>query len=200
MVESFALEKKRLMGGPLDLPAKISNGNGPSDSELIGEVLGGRRESYHHLVRRYERLVRVAVWNFFRSASHSDDVCQEVFLKAFLNLSELVDPGRFRPWLLRIACRTCIDVKRRLHPGEELVFDFQEAWVPEDPGAVEHFAAAEVKSLLSSLSPADGIIIWLKYVEGYGYEDIATMVGANGTAIRKRASRAMKSLRERFRP
>ncbi|RCK80341.1 MAG: RNA polymerase sigma factor RpoE [Candidatus Ozemobacter sibiricus] len=155
---------------------------------------------FDRLVDRYQRLVRVTAWNVFRQTRDLDDICQEVFLKAYLNLSSLADPARFKGWLLKIAVRTCLDIKRQGFQTAETPVDFQEDWDSADQKASDEFSAPEVKSLLETLPAEDGLIIWLKYVQGHAYEEIAGMVGASEAAVRQRASRAMKVLRERLQP
>ena len=177
-----------------DSPSIVS----PSDAEIIKDVLQGKKEAFSKLVDRYHRLVRVVIWNFFHNSKEIDDYCQESFLKAFLNLRGLDDPQRFKKWLLKIACRICLDVKRRKSPQEDLFQEIPEGILPEDHDAQKPFNEMEMKNLLEILPPDDRVIIWLKYVEGYGYDDISTMLQASEAAIRQKASRAMKVLRERF--
>jgi len=83
------------------------------DPQLIAEFLVGRNAAFTDLFERYHRLVRVAIWNFFHNRDVIDDLCQETFLKAFTGLSSLKDKNRFKPWLLQIALRTCVDQQRR---------------------------------------------------------------------------------------
>ena len=169
-----------------------------SDAEIILEILRGRKDFFTTLVDRYHRLVRVVVWNFFHDAKGIDDYCQETFLKAYLNLRSLDDPAKFKKWLLKIACRLCLDAKRQKSPRENPFHEIPEGMLPEDHEAQKPFSAMEMKDLLEILSPGDRVIVWLKYVEGYGYDDISTMVQASEAAVRQRASRAMKILRTRL--
>ena len=41
------------------------------------------------------------------------DLCQDAFLKAYRNLGKLDDPGRFAPWLFRIAHNEAFSLLRK---------------------------------------------------------------------------------------
>jgi RNA polymerase sigma-70 factor (ECF subfamily) len=168
------------------------------DAQLIREIVNGKKDLFSRLVDRYHGLVRMVIWNFFHQAPEIDDFCQEAFLKAFLNLGSLDDPQRFKKWLLKIACRVCLDARRKKNPQESLFHEIPEGMLPEDHTAQKPFKEMEMKNLLEILAPGDRLIVWFKYVEGYGYDEIAAMIQASEPAVRQRASRAMKVLRERL--
>jgi RNA polymerase sigma-70 factor (ECF subfamily) len=170
----------------------------PTDRACIQQVLQGRPQPFNVLVARYQRLVKAVVWNFFRSPGDLDDICQEVFLKAFLNLTSLQDPDRFKSWLLKIACRTCIDVSRKNRmPIDGGLYNDEGGEIVADNRSQKPFEEFEARSLLGDLPPLDGLIVWLKYVEDQQYADIAIMTGLSEASARQKASRALRFLRER---
>ncbi len=169
-----------------------------SDSELIGEILRGRKHVFQELFTRYQADVKKLIWSFFRKKDIVDDLAQEIFEKAFSNVGSIQKPEKFRCWLFQISRNTCVDFGRRKNilcetPMEYLenepsapLISFEES-TPADENAI--------KALLEKLSPRDGLIVWLSYVEDFSYADIAQIVDLGEEAVRQRAFRAIRFLR-----
>lgn len=171
------------------------------DVFVVGEVLKGRTASFNILVNRYQRLVRIAVWNYFGRDEFVDDLCQETFLKAFSSLSSLKDPRKTKRWILQIAFRLCIDFQKR-NRIETLYLDKvkgpEEGTFPRSDGVEPRFDENSILGFLNQLSPIDCLVVWLRYIEELSYGDIATVTDLTEVAIRQRTSRAMKTMRERI--
>lgn len=151
------------------------------------------------LVKRYSNLVKVSIWNYFFRQEMVDDVCQEVFLKAYSSLGSLQKPERFKNWLLQITFRMCVDMDRKNRRERQYL---QEAGGSGESmlmvAAADETAPGEevsVLQLLSRLPPLDCLIIWMRFIEEMSYADVAEIVGSTEVAIRQKASRAMKTMR-----
>ena len=167
------------------------------DAPIIREILGGNPQAFVHLVTKYERLVKSAVWNFFRDQGMVDDLAQEAFFKAFRHLASFQEEGRFKGWLMKLTVRLCIDVSRRqkVRGGDSLPLPEQAVSPASAPEAVVD--RLTVRRLLDALPPTEGLIIWLKFVEDFSYREIAEILTDQSEAnIRQRSSRAMKAMRE----
>ena len=77
-------------------------------------------EAYNLLVSRWEK----RVYNYLlRITGHREDaldLTQDVFLKAYQNLRKLDDPGRFAPWLYRIAHNEAYSMFRKRRPETDV--------------------------------------------------------------------------------
>ncbi len=159
------------------------------DATLIERVANGNRQAFTHLVNKYQRLVRVIIWNFFGKNVDPEDIMQEVFLQAFLNIEKLKERAKFKSWLLKIAYNECVDAShQRKLAGVQL----------EDARAQDGFSIIAAWNLLAGLASEDRTIVWLKYVENCSYSEILAVTGIGEIAARKKASRAMQILRERI--
>ncbi len=171
------------------------------DATLIERVANGNRQAFTHLVNKYQRLVRVVIWNFFGKNVDPEDIMQEVFLQAFLNIGKLKERAKFKSWLLRIAYNECVDAshKRKLAFSGFSTDDLSEKGVQlEDARAQDGFSIIAAWGLLAGLASEDRTIVWLKYVENCSYSEILAVTGIGEIAARKKASRAMQILRERI--
>jgi RNA polymerase sigma-70 factor, ECF subfamily len=70
----------------------ISDGKTVTEPELIRRSKGGSREAFGQLVSRYQVPVYRVVRGILGSPSESEDVAQEVFLKAYANLAKFRVP------------------------------------------------------------------------------------------------------------
>jgi len=51
---------------------------------------------------------------------------------------------------------------------------------------------------LNRQNPLDCLLVWLRHVEGFHYEDIASITGLTEVAIRQKVSRALRSMKEQM--
>ena len=76
---------------------------------LVRSAQRGDRAAFEELVRRVSRLVLASLYLETGDTHHAEDLLQETLLTAFRSLDQLQEPGKFRPWLLRIAHNQAID-------------------------------------------------------------------------------------------
>ncbi|GAC1413099.1 MAG: sigma-70 family RNA polymerase sigma factor [Mycobacterium sp.] len=146
------------------------------DDELVG------------LMNLYER----PIYNFLLTLLHDPEVAldcaQDTFLRAYENLQK----GRpvNSAWLYKVARNRAMDHFRRQRHTQS------------DDEALENVAVHEstdrvlaVQAVLAEMSTADREVLYLFDVAGFKTDEIGSMLGVRGSAIRQRLSRA----RERFR-
>ena len=76
-------------------------------------ILAGETQLFHDLVKPHEqRLYRMAI-AIVRNPTDAEDVVQESYLKAFLNLSKFRFDARFSTWLTSITLNEARSVVRR---------------------------------------------------------------------------------------
>jgi RNA polymerase sigma-70 factor (ECF subfamily) len=84
-----------------------------SDRAAVEGVLGGHREMFEIIVRRYNpQLYRVGM-AYLRNHAKAEDAMQDAYLKAFLNLSRFRGTATFGTWLTRIMINECLMQLRR---------------------------------------------------------------------------------------
>src|SRR2546425_6373596 len=94
---------------------------GPSDAEVVARVLGGDREAFGLIVRRYESgLLRFATRVLGGRDAAADAVAERV-VRAYRHLPSCRGPRRLRTWLYRIVAYQCKSHRaRRPTPGVSL--------------------------------------------------------------------------------
>ena len=166
------------------------------DAILIQEHLGGERDAFDVLYRRYfPRLVRLCT-RLTKDASAAEDIAQETLVRAHDHL-ERFDLGRpMWPWLKTIATRVLIDHTRstgREIPSEER---------PIESRHVEHGWTEEREVLvqaLAKLPPRQRTAVALRYLEDWDGPQVAEHLGLSGLAFRQILHRARQKLQTEYR-
>jgi RNA polymerase sigma-70 factor (ECF subfamily) len=178
----------------------------PDDAELIARVLRGQRDVYQVLVRRYQgSLFRVA-YSMVQDPDAAEDLVQDAFVRAYVNLAGCKDRHRFRFWLLTTLRNRALDYikeKRRrdvsLSDDDVLRHVDARAPLPEDHAERGELRAA-LLSAMNRLSPALREAFVLRHVEEHSFEEIAALLGTGVSAVKMRVHRARIQLQEWLAP
>src|SRR4051812_11078622 len=86
---------------------------GPSDADVIEQILGGQTALFELLMRRYNERVYRAARAIVRDAHEAEDVMQQAYVNAFTHLRQFNGTARFSTWLTRIAINESLARVRR---------------------------------------------------------------------------------------
>ena len=110
---------------PAPDPAPNDSGRGglPTDGALVEQVLGGRREAFDDLVRRYQRQAVAVSYRLLGNSHDAMEVTQDAFVKAFSSLATLQKPEAFGGWLMRIVSNLSLNYRRSRKTRQQLPLD-----------------------------------------------------------------------------
>ncbi len=174
------------------------------DGDIVERVLAGDRGAFGALIDRHRGAVTRLAFRILRVRADAEDVAQEAFLHAFLDLAELRARARFAAWLLGIAVNLA---KSRLRARrEEPVEDWAGGratagfvWIDPEPSPEARQEARElhdrVWTALARLPPEQQEAVQLHYVEGLRVWEIAALVGLPSGTVKARLHRARERLR-----
>jgi len=96
-----------------------------ADTELIGRILGGEKNLYGIIVRRYnQRLYKVGM-SIIKDDAEVEDVMQVTYIKAYENLGKFAFKSAFSTWLTRILINeSLLRLKKRkklIHVSDETI-------------------------------------------------------------------------------
>ncbi|MDE0179490.1 MAG: sigma-70 family RNA polymerase sigma factor [Gammaproteobacteria bacterium] len=166
----------------------------PTEQELNGapsRALAAAFEEHHRRVFR-------AAFRVTGSIDDAEDVLQTVFLNmmkretaAGLELGN--DP---KSYLCRAAVNAAVDVlrARKRKTAMESEAD-QEETAGADVGVARRELRRQLRDALSRLSPRAASIVALRFFEGYGNAEIATMLGTSSSSIAVTLHRARRRLK-----
>ncbi len=175
------------------------------DEEIAMLVQQGDVESFGLLVEHYEQKIKRYARKFLFDTEDSQDMVQEVFLKAYINIQSFDPQRRFSPWLYRIAHNEFINAIKK--KGKVSIFSFDsDAILPHVPqleapetadSAAEH---QELRKMLDhSLDKLDAKYretLVLYYYEDLDYQEIAEILEIPVSTVGVRLRRGRLMLKE----
>ena len=84
-----------------------------TDEAIVIRVQSGDAESFAMLVERYEQKMLRYTKRFLFQMEDTEDLVQEVFLKAFVNIKSVDTTRKFSSWLYRIAHNESINALKK---------------------------------------------------------------------------------------
>lgn len=168
------------------------------DRDLVLRARKSGVEAYNTLVSRWEGKIYNYLLRLTGHPEDSMDLCQDTFLKAYQNLGRLDDPGRFGPWLYRIAHNEAMSHLRRPRRETELEEEVAHASPGGRMAPVEVTLAVE--SALSRLSAEQREAVVLKVYEGFKFDEIAEILGCPASTIKSRVYTGLELLKEILAP
>lgn len=122
----------------------------------------------------------------------SDDIAQEAFIKAYLNLNSFSGKSKFSTWLFRIAYNSFCDNKRAAQRYTPVELDERRYFANE--GTDEMFKNQELYMALSRLNPNERSSILLFYMEDKSIKEISLITGIKENTVKSHLSRAKTNL------
>jgi RNA polymerase sigma-70 factor (ECF subfamily) len=172
----------------------------PTDEGLVAAAIGGDDGSFEELVRRYKRRVFGSASRFARDDHQLDDICQEIFVRAYRNLAKFRGDAPFEHWLARITISACYDFLRRERRVREQVPLDGVDWNLRDESCEAAVRAGRAKELLAwalpKLAAEEQLILTLCELEERPLREVAALTGWSETNVKVRAFRARQSLKK----
>ena len=139
-----------------------------SDGEVVREILGGQREMYRVLVRRYQDVLYRHAYRMVGQPDDAADIVQKTLVSGFQKLNRCRDPERVGGWLFRIAANLCKDFLKSPRRAD-LSLEGASATVVDrsrpDADLEREELKERVKQALERLSPEQREAFVLKHLE-----------------------------------
>ena len=174
-----------------------------SDAELVHLARSGSREGFDELIRRYQRSLAALAWTVVGDRFEAEDLAQEAFLRAWLNLDLLSDPAKFGPWLRRIVFGVSIDWLRAFRPDLYRLPNVDaELELFEQPAPVEPVLAAlerielrqRIWEAIARLPSPYRLPLTMFHLDGLRHSKVAEALGIPESTVRSLVARAKKKL------
>jgi RNA polymerase sigma-70 factor (ECF subfamily) len=172
--------------------------NADAEASLVEEARRGDRNAFGELVCRYYPGVVQVIYRLCNDAGLAEDMAQEAFLRAWINLATFHPQSSLRNWLYRIAVNATLDVLRH-RPEERLENEAAEmiadqAASPES-ALIEKESKVLVQAALSSLPEAARSVLVLREYGGLSYQEIAGVLDVPVGTVMSRLNYARNRLR-----
>lgn len=175
--------------------------------EWIRRAQNGDHEAFGLLVEKHQRRVFSIAFHIVRRQDETEDLAQEIFLKAFRAIRSYNWRASFGSWLARIAVNHCYDYLRRQR-SSHLSYQWQlsddalralESATPAERGNErsldEQVAWKDLAhKLLERAPPEDRVVLTLKEMEDLSVEEIANTLNWSASKVKVRLHRARKRM------
>ena len=171
------------------------------DNALIKSSLAGNQKAFSKLISFYKKRVMSLGMSFFKNETDSEDFAQEVFIKAYTNLSKFRGDSSFPTWLTSIALNTAMNAKNRrkeyLAISNEEQLEYK-GFGPEK-NHIRKITMLAVREAVKNLSENEAICVELYFFYDNSHTEISEITGLPVNTIKSHIFRAKKILRERLR-
>jgi RNA polymerase sigma factor (sigma-70 family) len=183
------------------------------DKLIIEEILGGKTDSFRILIDRYQRLVAHIVFRLIPNLSDREEICQEIFIKVYQNLSTFKFNSKLSTWIGRIAFNACMNQLRkekialfddlRFTGGEdnikqdhEILAAIRSGQKSPDTDTEKHDRSRIIQECIAELPAPYRLIITMFHLDELSYQEIAGITGLPEGTIKSHLFRARKMLKE----
>jgi len=176
-------------------------------NDVVVRCQRGDEEAFHHLFNRYSKPVLSFIYDMIGDGALAEELMQETFVRAYKNLANLRETGKFSTWLFGIAKNTVREaIKEKYKDNRKVGLDEPSSLRLEDeqPGPDEQLLHSElnaaIKKALMGLSEDWRLVFTLKVFNQKSYEEIAEITGSSIAKLKTDLHRARLEMRRRLRP
>jgi RNA polymerase sigma-70 factor, ECF subfamily len=176
-----------------------------TDEDLVKHIIEDI-DSFSILIDRYEqRLTRYIKRLFFLNEQDVEDVLQNVFIKAYINIHSFSGNYKFSSWIYRIAHNETINFYKKLKnkssshladldiDSKALQNIIHEDLNPED-GYIDQIFSLDISKILNSMDGKYKDILILRFLEEMDYIEIADVLRISVGSVGSLINRAKKQL------
>jgi RNA polymerase sigma-70 factor (ECF subfamily) len=203
-----ALAKAARGAREYDLSVLANKNAEKTDRELVEAFLAGSEDSFAVLVERHLSMTYKFTYRYLNNADDTNDVVQEVFIKAWKYMKRFDVNRNFKTWLLTIAKNTALDFIKKKKP---VLF----SKIEEGDGDLDAFLAPylesadlpdeilnkkdtkeRLESVLGELAPSYRTVLTLRYAEHLKFREIAEMLQEPIDTVKSKHRRGLLLLRK----
>ena len=172
------------------------------DRRLVEESKRGSLQAQHALYKKYAAAMYYTCFHMMRQKETAEDMLQESFSEAFIQLERFRFESSFGSWLKRIVVNKCInEIKRK---KTDLYFsgtieDYDEAYATayaEEQELIQGLKVKDVKDALEYLPEGSRMIFQLYLLEGYDHREISEILDVSESNSKSQYMVAKRKIKE----
>ena len=179
-------------------------------NKRIKQVLKGDQNAYADIVNLYQHKLYQICYRMLGNKQEAEDIAQEAFVRAYINLHSYDQKRKFSTWLYRIATNLCIDRIRKKKPdyyldAEVAGTDGLDMYsqiaanerLPEDV-VTDMELQERIQYEISRLPDKYRSVIVLKYIEELSLQEISEILDMPLGTVKTRIHRGREALRKQL--
>ena len=187
------------------------------DAALVAALKAGSEEAFGLLIAQYSQPLYSLIARSLQDPADAADITQEVFIKVFRSIRSFNGEASLRTWLYRIALHEASNQRRwwSRHKKQELTIDAPLDSEDTDSGEEFCLAAtladgrgspydltsraeikARVEGALRQLPDAFRMVVVLREIEGFSYDEISEVLEVPAGTVKSRLKRGRAALKQ----
>ncbi|WP_010529104.1 RNA polymerase sigma factor SigW [Lentibacillus jeotgali] len=179
--------------------------------EKIKQVKRGDQSAFEDIVSFYQNKIYQHCYRMLGNKHEAEDISQETFIRAYVNIHSFDDKRKFSTWLYRIATNLTIDRIRKRKPDYYLDAEIKgtdgldmysqlatDSLLPEEE--VQGMELQDyINQKISALPPKYRSVIILRYLEEFSLQEISDILNIPLGTVKTRIHRGREALRKKLR-
>jgi RNA polymerase sigma-70 factor, ECF subfamily len=179
--------------------------------EKIKQVKKGDQAAFEDVVMYYQDKIYQHVLRMLGNSHEAEDIAQEAFIRAYVNIHSYDENRKFSTWLYRIATNLTIDRIRKRKPDYYLDaevkgtdgLDMYSQLAVDDKLPEDELEGLElqkyIQKQIAQLPPKYRSIIMLRYLEDFSLQEISDILDIPIGTVKTRIHRGREALRKKLR-
>ena len=173
-----------------------------SDREILDQFSNPETRNYafNLLVRQYQQRLYWHIRKMVINHDDTDDILQNVFIKAFNGLSSFREDSKIFTWLYRIATNECITFLNNKKKRFFIPMMDVENQLSQNLENDSYFNGDRIQMRLQqailTLPEKQRLVFNMKYYEDMKYEDMSEILGTSVGALKASYHHAVKKIEE----
>jgi RNA polymerase sigma factor (sigma-70 family) len=167
-----------------------------SDEELMEAYVAGDEAAFSQIFARYAPLLLRMMRRQLRQAEDAQELVQQTFLQLHRARNDFEHGRRLRPWLMTIAFNLKREHFRRRTRRPEAALEYEPPASERGDRLELTEDAQRLQSALDTLPDGQREVIIMHWFEELSFPDVAELLGLTVSAVKVRAHRGYKALRQ----
>lgn len=169
--------------------------------EKLASLSFEKEKYFEEIVERYTNKIRKYIARITGNWQESEDITQEVFIKAYTNIASFNPKMKFSSWIYRIAHNESVNFIKKHYKTQNVEYndEIKKRFV-EDNEALSKIFKKENKSLIKNglfqLKEIDREILELYYFEEKSYLEISDILEISINSVGPKIKRAKNRLKK----
>lgn len=173
--------------------------------DLILRSLKDDEDAKTELMHRYFKVVYNISFRFVGRFNEAEDLTQEIFFRVFSQLDKFNKDGNFLFWIQRVAKNYCIDHYRKTRKERQFLLQQQPEVSFKDLQLIDQQEALEgqekmkkIMEEVDKLPPSLRDCLIMRDLQGYSYQEIASILNLPVGTVKSRINRSRKELMDKL--
>jgi RNA polymerase sigma-70 factor (ECF subfamily) len=180
---------------------------GDQFTALVIQARDGNRRAFEQLIDRFQKEIHRMIYYRIRARMDTEDLTQDVFIRAYRNISRIREPDKFRSWLFTIAVNRVNDYLRKkrvrsIFKSSDENTDIQPTAtdIQDPPDALEQVLKEDfwrhVGRIAQKLSKMEREVFMLRFFDNLNINEIARILKKSESTVKTHLYRALAKFKK----